>query len=280
MTVLTSAQAFDLATRKGTKYGIDPGLLASIWFVESGFNTTIAGDSGASIGLGQLYRAGGAGSGYSVKELQNPELNADISARYLAGLMQQFPDRQDLAIRAYNAGAAGVLSGVNNQSYLEKVEGAYDSVWRTEFGPFGPMKVAPGGTIFDPLGPGGRTDNSGFSSLEDICPGPGEEGVRGFPSLEGICPGPGEEGVRHLTPEEIAVEREGLGVQRGGIANRLRLGLQQQSRLRGELGTLRRADVLGLGTRQAQTEVTARGAALSRTGDLLRANPFAALGVV
>ena len=45
---------------------------------ESGLNATAAGDSGASIGLFQMNRVGGAGRGHSIQELEDPSNNARI----------------------------------------------------------------------------------------------------------------------------------------------------------------------------------------------------------
>ena len=39
---------------------------------ESGLNAKAAGDSGASIGLFQMNRVGGAGRGHSIQELEDP----------------------------------------------------------------------------------------------------------------------------------------------------------------------------------------------------------------
>ena len=52
---------------------------------ESGGNPTIKGDNGASIGLFQMNRAGGLGSGSSVSQLEDPDYNIRLAAQAVYG---------------------------------------------------------------------------------------------------------------------------------------------------------------------------------------------------
>jgi hypothetical protein len=62
-----------------------------------------------SIGLFQLNRKGGQGAGYSVEQLMNPALNAEIASRYIAEGYQRCQARGDgsVACVAVNSGHPG-----------------------------------------------------------------------------------------------------------------------------------------------------------------------------
>lgn len=117
----------ELAVSAARRHGVFPATLAGVWKVESGFDPSALGDLNAdgapySFGLGQLH-VKGAGHGYHPRKLLRPEVNADVSARYLAGCIKAFPDSLDLGISAYNQGIAGAKEkGLKvNKGYVDAV---------------------------------------------------------------------------------------------------------------------------------------------------------------
>jgi cell wall-associated NlpC family hydrolase len=88
----------------GTKYGVDPTLLAAVAKQESAFNPRAVSHAGAQ-GLMQLMPATAAGLG--VRNSFDPAQAVDGAARLLRDLSQQF-GRTDLALAAYNAGPGAV----------------------------------------------------------------------------------------------------------------------------------------------------------------------------
>lgn len=114
------APAIEAAAKKN---GIDPALLASVAWQESGFQTTVSSSAGAQ-GLMQLMPATAAGLGV---DPLNPEQALDGGARYLKVQLERFGGRVDLALAAYNAGptavskAGGVPDYPETQAYVRNV---------------------------------------------------------------------------------------------------------------------------------------------------------------
>lgn len=113
----------ELAISAARRHDVKPSILLGVWKVESGFDASALGDlnkDGApySFGLGQLH-VKGAGHGYHPRKLLNPEVNAEVSARYLGGCFAAFPDNIKLGISAYNQGIQGA------KDHGEKVNTAY-----------------------------------------------------------------------------------------------------------------------------------------------------------
>jgi soluble lytic murein transglycosylase-like protein len=100
-----------MITEAANRAGVEPSLLASLTWVESGFRPDVVSSAGA-IGLGQLMPDTAASLGV---DPTNPAANLDGAARMLHGLIEQFGDVRT-ALAAYNAGpnaitrAGGVLS--------------------------------------------------------------------------------------------------------------------------------------------------------------------------
>jgi len=63
------------------RYGVPEFVWYPIALAESGLNALAMGDHGASVGVFQLNRAGGQGTGYTVDQLTDPTLNAEIAAQ-------------------------------------------------------------------------------------------------------------------------------------------------------------------------------------------------------
>jgi cell wall-associated NlpC family hydrolase len=95
------ASLFDAA---GSKYGVDPTLLAAVAKQESAFNPRAVSHAGAQ-GLMQLMPATAAGLG--VGNSFDPAQAVDGAARLLRDLTREF-GRVDLALAAYNAGPGAV----------------------------------------------------------------------------------------------------------------------------------------------------------------------------
>ncbi len=93
----------NLFAQAGSKYGVDPSLLAAVASQESGFNPQAVSPAGAQ-GLMQFMPSTAASLGVNPLD---PASAVDGAARYLSSLTQQFGSTQ-LALAAYNAGAGAV----------------------------------------------------------------------------------------------------------------------------------------------------------------------------
>lgn len=94
-------------------------LLLGVAKQESRFTPAVRSSAGA-IGLLQLMpetAAELAGAPLSEQELKEPERNADLGARYLRGLLQQWKNDPFLAVASYNAGP-GAVQGWTSDSRL------------------------------------------------------------------------------------------------------------------------------------------------------------------
>lgn len=86
---------------------IDPALVHAVIFVESGYDPAARSPKGA-IGLMQVMPE--TGLRYGVKNLAlSPKDNLRAGTLYLKDLMQQFNNRLELVLAAYNAGENAVL---------------------------------------------------------------------------------------------------------------------------------------------------------------------------
>jgi cell wall-associated NlpC family hydrolase len=93
----------DLFTRAGSRYGVDPALLAAVAQQESGFDASAVSPAGAQ-GLMQFMPATARGLGVDPFD---PASAVDGAARYLADLTEQFGSTE-LGLAAYNAGPGTV----------------------------------------------------------------------------------------------------------------------------------------------------------------------------
>ena len=100
----------DLCRRKGAKYGLPDGWIQAGIFQESGGNPharnpeTKIGQEDDGVGLGQITSAD-LKRGYTDEQLQDPEINVDIMARYMAQLVQRYGRDFPAIAAAYNAGS-------------------------------------------------------------------------------------------------------------------------------------------------------------------------------
>lgn len=134
-----------LAISAANRHQIKVSTLLGVWKVESGFDAQAMGDLNAdgapySFGLGQLH-VKGAGHGYHPRKLLIPEVNAEVSARYLAACLAAFPDNARLGISAYNQGIAGAKERgeKGNKAYIDAVVAA-----AKEYEPVDKEKPEPG----------------------------------------------------------------------------------------------------------------------------------------
>lgn len=114
----------------GSRYGIDPLLLAAVAKQESGFDAQAVSGAGAQ-GLMQLMPATAAGLGVNPFD---PAQAIDGAAQMLSGYLQRYGGSVPLSLSAYNAGPGAVASygGVppyaQTQSYVAGITSMLDSV--------------------------------------------------------------------------------------------------------------------------------------------------------
>lgn len=109
------------------RHGLDPALVFGVVEVESSFDPNAVGDSGHSIGLGQLHDQG-AGAGMTVEERQDPEKNLERVCEYLREAGTATEGRITAVISAYNQGIGGFAENGwtrVNPVYVAKVLDAY-----------------------------------------------------------------------------------------------------------------------------------------------------------
>jgi cell wall-associated NlpC family hydrolase len=118
----------DLFSQAGSRYGVDPAVLAGMARTESGFDSSAVSAAGAQ-GLMQFMPATAAGLGVDPSD---PASSIDGAARYLSSLTEQFGSTE-LALAAYNAGPGTVAryGGIppygETQSYVQHVTSAAEA---------------------------------------------------------------------------------------------------------------------------------------------------------
>jgi soluble lytic murein transglycosylase-like protein len=110
------------------RYDMDPGLIATVVGVESGFNRMAVSPKGAR-GLMQLMPE--TARQYGVRDVHDPRENLEGGVAYLSDLVRRYNGDMKLALAAYNAGPEAVAraSGVPNfretRDYLQRIEARY-----------------------------------------------------------------------------------------------------------------------------------------------------------
>lgn len=108
------------------RYGLDPRLMASLVWSESGFDPAVTSHAGA-IGLAQLMPGTAEGLGV---DPWDPAQNLDGGARFLSSQIDRFGS-VELALAAYNAGpsrverAGGIPNISETQNYVRVVMDRY-----------------------------------------------------------------------------------------------------------------------------------------------------------
>ncbi len=120
---VTGVPFADLFNTIGTRYGVDPVLLAAMARTESSFQPSAVSPAGAQ-GLMQLMP--GTAKGLGVSDPFDPAQSVDGAARLMRDLLDRF-GRVDHALAGYNAGPGAVLryDGVppyaETQGYVAKI---------------------------------------------------------------------------------------------------------------------------------------------------------------
>lgn len=117
----------DLVNSSASANGVDPLLVKAIIAQESGFNPTVPGYDGKSVGLMQVTPATAQSVGITGSQL-DPANSIEAGCRYLREMIDQFG--QDGGISAYNGGPRPWLGygkplstgSFANQSYVDHVK--------------------------------------------------------------------------------------------------------------------------------------------------------------
>lgn len=96
---------YDLMVKHADAFNHERELVTALVEAESGWNPNAVGDSGHSVGLGQLHDQG-AGAGMSVEDRKNPDINLRRTCEYLRAMVDNTPSIAD-ALSAYNQGLGG-----------------------------------------------------------------------------------------------------------------------------------------------------------------------------
>ena len=126
--VVTPAAMDDVINEVSRRYSMDPGLIATVISVESGFNGDAVSPKGAR-GLMQLMPA--TARQYGVKNPHDARENIEGGVAYLRDLTQRYKGDMRLALAAYNAGpeavskAAGIPNYRETRDYIQKIEARY-----------------------------------------------------------------------------------------------------------------------------------------------------------
>lgn len=128
-----TAPTGDLIERVGTRYGVDPKLLAAMVRTESGGRQGAVSNKGA-LGLMQVMpqTARSLGVAHPGDMLADPELALSAGAAYLKTLQARLGNNVALVVAAYNAGPGAVMkAGMRvpayreTQGYVGQVMGRY-----------------------------------------------------------------------------------------------------------------------------------------------------------
>lgn len=105
------------------KYSLDIWLVYAVVRVESNFETNAVSikDARGLMQVSKLTGEWGASEigleNFTVEDLFNPEINIEIGCWYLNRLIQQYDEKIDTALAAYNAGSGNVSKWLNNPDY-------------------------------------------------------------------------------------------------------------------------------------------------------------------
>ena len=125
-----SSQYDALIDRYASQHGVDPVLVRAVIVVESNFDPRCVSHKGAR-GLMQLMPE--TAKRYGVRDIFDVEQNIRGGVRYLADLLEMFPNDLSRALAAYNAGENAVLryGGIppygETQAYVRNVLSDYHS---------------------------------------------------------------------------------------------------------------------------------------------------------
>lgn len=113
--------------------GVDPALVHAVIQIESAYRADAVSEKGA-LGLMQVMPE--TARRFGVPDATEPKANLKAGTRYLRALLDQFDQRIELALAAYNAGEGAVLRYAGNippfpetQRYVPAVMGKFNE-WR------------------------------------------------------------------------------------------------------------------------------------------------------
>lgn len=113
----------EIVTKNSIKYGVDPFLVYAIIKAESGFDEKAISRKNAR-GLMQISEKTGKWASeelnlenYSNESLFLSNVNIEIGCWYIKTLMNQFENRQELVIAAYNGGSANVSKWLKDKNF-------------------------------------------------------------------------------------------------------------------------------------------------------------------
>jgi hypothetical protein len=124
----TPSEMQGLVKEVSRRFDMDPGLIATVIGVESGFNRMAVSPKGAR-GLMQLMPD--TARQYGVRDVHDPKANIEGGVAYLRDLARRYNGDMKLALAAYNAGpeaverAAGVPNFPETREYLRRIESRY-----------------------------------------------------------------------------------------------------------------------------------------------------------
>lgn len=125
----TKAKILDAVDRACKKYNVDPKLVISLMYTESGFRPDVTSPCGAA-GLMQLMPA--TAKTYGANNPYDIEQNIFAGVKFLKYLLDRYNGNTDLAVAAYNAGPGRVTTHVPNiretKNHVAKVNRAYSSL--------------------------------------------------------------------------------------------------------------------------------------------------------
>ena len=91
------------------RYGVDPHLLWTIGYLESGFNSNaISYKDGVPCAFGLMQFVPSTAKRYGLRDPHDPRDAINAAARYVRDLMTRFDGRLELILAAYNAGEGAV----------------------------------------------------------------------------------------------------------------------------------------------------------------------------
>jgi hypothetical protein len=91
------------------RYAVDPHLLWTIAYLESGFNSkAVSYKDGVPCAFGLMQFVSTTARRYGLRDPNNPSEAIDAAARYLRDLLDRFDARGDLVLAAYNTGEGTV----------------------------------------------------------------------------------------------------------------------------------------------------------------------------
>lgn len=134
------------------KAGIPRNVLRAVVLSESGGRPEVIGDQdiGGSVGLLQLYRAGGQGDGYPVAYLQDPDNNLAIGVPYIAAAWRRTagvsPMRERVARTYATSGHPNDLEA--GKPYVEIIVRKWEQLEGVDPSPVNTLHVA--GVSLDP----------------------------------------------------------------------------------------------------------------------------------